>query len=210
MADSDNSMSPPTVTRRELLAGTMITPLPWPATAASPNNTHRDVAIALWRAWKEAHDRTNALCLRQQRLETKLVKSVGFPRATVRLPNGEERIVVWKEQLDELPEDDEASAAIKTEAEAEFATRQAQWDEADAGLGYSAAKHAEEEATKHEQKLAKTLYATRASSLAGIAAKLDVILQQGQSSKDCSEFPWPQIRAVLKDVKEIGGIKRIA
>jgi hypothetical protein len=74
-------------------------------------------------------------------------------------------------------------------------------------LGYSATKRAEEKAARHEDRLANALCATPAASLAGVAAKLDAIIQRGQWRSDCPEFPWPELSAVLKDVKAMGKIE---
>lgn len=81
MADSDNSTSPPRVTRRQMLAGTAI------AIAGSERKAFADTgsemelfpdpAIVAWRKWQAAHQEAVRLCRRQQRLERKLVGKTG-------------------------------------------------------------------------------------------------------------------------------------
>lgn len=41
-------------------------------------------------------------------------------------------------------------------------------------------------------------------SSAGVAAKLDAVLREGNIWEDGSEFPWPQIRSALDDLARIG------
>jgi hypothetical protein len=60
MADSDNSTSPSAVTRRRLLAGTMIAALPLPVAGGSTlEPASREIVLTLWRAWNDAHAETD-------------------------------------------------------------------------------------------------------------------------------------------------------
>ncbi|MET3524141.1 hypothetical protein [Mesorhizobium abyssinicae] len=95
--------------------------------------------------------------------------------------------------------------AVGAKAEADFAAHQARWDASDQVIGYSATLRAECEAADRAETLLEELSETPATSLAGVVAKLDAVLREGQPSKDDAEFPWPQIRSVLKDVGRIGG-----
>jgi hypothetical protein len=135
-------------------------------------------AEALWRKWQDAEAETQRLCSQQQCLERKLIETVGLPCAAI--PSEGEK------------------------AEADFAAHQARWDAADRELGYSAALKAEREAAGRAADLLEMLARTPATSLAGVAAKLDAVLREGQPSEDDPEFPWPQIRSVLEDVVRIG------
>jgi hypothetical protein len=67
------------------------------------------------------------------------------------------------------------------------------------------ALHAEREAGNQSQTLLKALSENPASSLAGVAAKLDAVLKEGEISEDSGEFPWPQIRSAFEDIRRIGG-----
>lgn len=77
---------------------------------------------------------------------------------------------------------------------------QAYRDFTDHEFDYSAARHAEREMGHQEEHLLKLLSSTPATSIAGVIAKLDAILIEGQPSKNDAEFPWPQIRSVLQDI----------
>ncbi|MER9133240.1 hypothetical protein [Mesorhizobium sp. M0768] len=210
MADSDNSMTLPLVTRRQMLTGGMITStalmleknaLPGDVAATSMPS---DPAMALWREWEMTRESAERHCRRQQRLETKLVESVGFPCVTVRLPNGEDVTVHSIEALNEVLGTDPDMAALREKAEADFAAHQARWDVAAEETGYSAAFRAEREAGDRAHDLLEAFSMTPATTLAGVEGKLDAVLREGEAWEKSSEFPWPQIRSALSDLVRIG------
>jgi len=213
------------ISRRAMLAGSIATPAAslltatvataatWPfqngTAVAGPlaGSSAFDPALALWREWQGAHLNTAALCRRQQRLETRLVEAIGFPYAEVQLPDEDATVVVsWHGDIEDLFGDDSALAARRAQAEADLAAHQARWDAEDKRIGYSAAKRAELAAADHEQKLVEVLMATPATTLAGVAGKLDAVLRSGESVEECEEFPWPQIRSALGDLVHIGEV----
>jgi hypothetical protein len=69
---------------------------------------------------------------------------------------------------------------------------------------FVAAKREEEEAGDRQRDLVAALTSTRATSFAGIAVKLDVVLHEGEGWQECAEFPWPHIRSALCDLVRIG------
>ncbi|MEI9431875.1 hypothetical protein [Mesorhizobium sp. Cs1299R1N3] len=173
MADSDNTMTLPFVTRRRLLAGGMITSTALVleksalagnavATSAPP-----DPALTLWREWQTACKLTERLCRRQQRLETKLVEIVGFPCATVRLPEGEDVMVHSIRALNEVLGKGPDMTALRETAEADFTAHQTRWDAAAEETGYTAALRAEREAGERAGELLEALSTTPATTLAG-------------------------------------------
>ncbi|WP_454818906.1 hypothetical protein [Labrys neptuniae] len=211
MADSDHSTTLSFVTRRRLLIGTTLTTLVWPfqtkAQAAEPQADHDspDPALLAWQAWKTVALRTEALCHKQQRLETQLVREIGFPRTTLRLPGSSEVLEFFS------PEDIEAicgsapeMADLCAKAKAQLAEHQARWDVVDEQIGYSATKQAEVEAGEREQELVEALTAVPATSFAGVAGKLDMIFHEGSVWEDDTEFPQPQIRSALRDLIRLG------
>lgn len=84
-----------------------------------------------------------------------------------------------------------------------MAAHQARWDAADREMGYSAMLLAEGEAADRAEELLELLSRTPAASLAGVAAKLDAALTEGEPSEGSSEFPWPQIRSARDDLVRI-------
>jgi len=211
------------ISRRSMLAGSLATPAAslltgavatvavWPLQNGAAvagrlaSNSAFDPALVLWRDWQAAHLNTAALCRKQQRLETQLAEKIGFPCAEVHLPDEDVTVSVsWHGDIEELFGDDPAFAALRAQAEADLAAHRARWDTEDRRIGYSAARRAELAAADHEQELVEVLMATPATTLAGVAGKLDAVLREGESFEECEEFPWPQIRAALVDLVRIG------
>ncbi|MGQ2905749.1 MAG: hypothetical protein ACT6RL_18275 [Neoaquamicrobium sediminum] len=70
---------------------------------------------------------------------------------------------------------------------------------------YAKAKAAEALAAAREQELLERLPMTPAHSLAGIAAKLTVILTELEDNTDLTDFPAPHLRSALEDLKRLMG-----
>jgi hypothetical protein len=209
MGDSDNTTTLPFVTRRRMLAGGMVTStalvLEKSALAGNEAATNMlpDPALALWREWESAHKLTERLCRSQQRLDTKLVESVGFPCVTVRLPEGEDVTIYSIEALNDVLGKGPDRAALRETAEAQFAAHQARWNAAAEKTGYTGALRAERDAGDRTQDLLEAFSTTPATTLAGVACKLDAVLREGEAWEECSEFPWPQICSALSDLVRI-------
>ncbi|MFH1345901.1 MAG: hypothetical protein ABIL01_32525 [Pseudomonadota bacterium] len=68
---------------------------------------------------------------------------------------------------------------------------------------YAEAKAAEALAGAHEQELLERLARTPAHSLAGVAAKLSVIVTEAEDNTDLTDFPVPHLRSVLEDIRRL-------
>lgn len=163
-----------------------------------------DPTLILWQEWWAAHEQVEKLCRRQQRLETALIASVGFPQVDIALPGQDCVVAVFTlEEIDrrfgDVPEDTEA----KMRAKAVLIEQQAAWDSLDERLGYSRAKQAEEEAFALLTERLNDLFVKPAYSVAGVAAKLHAVLVMGEDSPS-DEFPWPQTRVALTDLLNLG------
>ena len=181
MADSDNTTSLPLVTSRRASARTAIA-----ATGSHPQTTDcidikrdqsTDPAVAAWREW--------------------------LPKVMIQLPDNK---IVTLHSLDAIRDVlgvGSVDVAVGAKAEADLAAHQARWDTSDRSIGYSATLRAESEAADRAEASLEALSETPAISLAGVAAKLDAILREGQPSKVDAEFPWPHIRSVLEDIDRI-------
>ncbi|MER8954539.1 hypothetical protein NKH98_17725 [Mesorhizobium sp. M0833] len=209
MADSDNSTPLSFVTRRQLLppeASTSGSQLEAVATRKElERDQATDPAVAVWRKWQAAHEETERLSREQQRLERKLTETVGFPNVMIQLSDGRTATLRSLEALRDVLRVGSVDVTVGAKAEADLAAHQARWDVSDRAIGYSATLRAESEAADRAEVLLEALSETPAISLAGVAAKLDAILREGQPSKDDAEFPWPQIRSVLEDIRRIDG-----
>ncbi|MUT27045.1 MULTISPECIES: hypothetical protein [Mesorhizobium] len=204
MDDSDNSMSLSFVTRRRLLAGTATAAVAWPfqvksrAAELTDGSSAADPALRLCGNWQKIHDETLALCREQQRLETHLARTVGFPCAKLRLADGTDVTLHSIESLNDAysPENEvEWGRAL-----ADFAAHQARWDAADAEIGYSRTDELIRRSETAESALLDDLPHTPATSIEGILAKLAVILRDGEHWEHPDDFPWPHIRSVLDDL----------
>ncbi len=210
MADSENSRTLSSVTRRTLLTGTTAAAVAWPfndgagATKAPVGNAIGDPALELWRAWKVACLNTAALGEKQQRLEAQLVNTVGFPCAEVHLPEKDTTLAIWWQgEIGNHFGDDFAFADIRAKAEADLAAHQARWDAEDERIGYSAAMRAERIAADREQELVDALTVTPATTLAGVAGKLNAVMRESEFFGECTDFPWPLVRSALDDIVRI-------
>ncbi|WP_245474098.1 hypothetical protein [Mesorhizobium sp. M2A.F.Ca.ET.042.01.1.1] len=75
----------------------------------------------------------------------------------------------------------------------------------DARVGYSIAYQAEVEAATAALKIQDTLPNTPAHSLLGVVAKLEIVVGADREIDDPTDFPWPHIESILRDLKEIAG-----
>ncbi|NKN37418.1 hypothetical protein HFC70_13755 [Agrobacterium sp. a22-2] len=210
MADSDNSRSLPVVTRRRLLS----TSAAWLAVQVGNVNAAvhfendrpegGDPTLLLWQEWKAAHDKVEKFCRRQQRLETALIATVGFPHVDIAAPGQDCVVAAFTiAEIDRVFGDAPEHAAAKVQAKAVLAEGQAAWDALDERVGYSRAKQAEEEAFVMRVERLNDLFALPVRSVAGATAKLHAIVAMGEEDP-CDEFPWPQIRAVMADLVSLG------
>ncbi|GES41172.1 hypothetical protein RsS62_04240 [Rhizobium dioscoreae] len=93
---------------------------------------------------------------------------------------------------------------MKAQAIAAFRERQEVWDRLDDALGYSRVEKAEIQSDRMEMKLADALMAMPATTVAGVAGKLDVILCGGEHFDKGPDFPSLQVSAALADLVRIG------
>ncbi|GGB12928.1 hypothetical protein GCM10011491_45870 [Brucella endophytica] len=141
------------------------------AAEALAGNAASDPARQLWNAWQSACLNTVALWEKQQRLETQLVNTIGFPHAKVYLPDEDATFSIWWQgDIGDYFGNDPALADIRAKAEADFAAHQARWDTEDERIGYSAAKRAEHAAADRQEELVEALTDTPATTLAGVRA----------------------------------------
>ncbi|MCM2477809.1 hypothetical protein HGO38_30650 [Rhizobium sp. CG5] len=207
MVDSDNTTTLPFVTRRKMLSGTAMAMGAWGSGAFALDTVMReassDPVLALWRQWQDAHRLTERLCRRQQGLERHLVDTVGFPFSVIRLSDGEPVAAYSREAIRDVLRVAPEEAAACAEAEAEFSAHKLRWDRADRDIGYSATVQAERDSADRASDLLDSMATTPATSLDGVAAKLEVVLREGNIWEDGSKYPWPHIRSALDDLTRI-------
>lgn len=179
MADSDNSTTLRSVTRRRLMIGAAAASVARPSGAAagenmSPNSPQEDPSLRLCEQWREAHSNTTALCRKQQVLETQLIRTIGFP--------ARDRAVV------------------------DPTANQARWDAVDDQIGYSKMDGMIRQSEAAEQAILGNLLLSPATTIQGVLAKLSVILCEAEHREDPNDFPWPHIRALRNDLTRLHGL----
>jgi hypothetical protein len=132
------------------------------------------------------------------------VETIGYPCVTVRLPAGENVTVHSIRALREVLDADADADEVRANAEARLAAHQARWDAAERRIGYSSVTDAERKAADRADDLLEALAAAPATSLSGVAAKLNAVLLEGEVREGGAEFPWPQIRSAFDDVVRLG------
>ncbi|HWJ73707.1 MAG TPA: hypothetical protein VNX29_11125 [Kaistia sp.] len=208
MADSEISMSLSRPSRRDLLSAALAmvggSSFNSSAAAAPQDGGTTDAAIGAWKAWRAAHRRTLALCRKQQRLESELARTIGFPQvvlAAAELPSPV-RINSLR-QFDELAAGLPSLCVRRDEVATALRIHQHRWDDADRAIGYSVARQEEAAASADEERLTAMLFAADATSLRGLSAKLDVLIAIGADGAEGRDFPWPELRHLRRDVARL-------
>jgi hypothetical protein len=174
------------------------------AAAAPQDGGAADAAVLARKEWRAAHRRTLALCRKQQRLESELARTIGFPQvvlAAAELPSPVR--VSSLRQFDEFAVDLPFLHSQREEIAAALRTHQRRWDNADLAIGYTATRQEEAAASADEERLIARLFAADPTSLRGLSAKLDVLIAVGADGTEGRHFPWPQLRRMRSDVARL-------
>lgn len=138
-----------------------------------------DPALSLWVHQYRARRIAHVLCRIQQRLESRLLVNTGIQGLT----------------------DLGASGSRKNDRAAQIAA----WQTVDESSEYATAREAEVLAVTEELKLLDAVPDVEATSLAGVVAKLEMIVGADREIDSPGDFPWPHIASVLRDLKAIAG-----
>jgi len=185
------------VSRRALLAGLAVAPVALiPAFGDAP-----DPILTLCAEWHAANDYLNECCIRKQKLETALVKRIGFPRVHFQW-RGKSYSTGDPEKIDHLF--GKRHIAEATRLKAELAREQEEWDRQALACGFTEADLQEEAAMHHVDDIMRRVGEMPASSFAGIVAKLSVASAIGKMEcPDPDEFPWSFINSALNDLRQL-------
>ena len=174
-----------------------------PGSALKRTSAAMDPVLSLCRDLVVARGCAQKLTYRQQAIESVMMEQIGFPSVRVELHEGGHVCAVAPEDVGDLLDHEREGFELAPAAIAEFAAHRARWAAADAELGYSAALRAEGRALQRVRDLAGRLWATPATSLAGVIAKLDAVLEEGALSAGARDLPWPQLRAIRADLERL-------
>ena len=213
MADSEISTSLSGPSRRDVLSVALLTiggtSFNSSSEAAPQDDSATDAAALAWKAWRAAHRRTLALCRKQQRLESELARTIGFPQAVLtvaELPSPMRIASLW--QFDELAADLPSLCVRRDEVAEALRAHQQRWDDADRAIGYSVTRQQETTASADEERLIAMLFAADATSLRGLSAKLDAMIAVGSEGAEGRHFPWPELRRIRRDVARLMQLQR--
>lgn len=160
--------------------------------------------MPLWQKWQRLHARATELCHRWQDIEGHLMRKIGVPQVRVKSPDDPEGIrALSHAEIDRALAALPCSTEIGVALHADFANQQARWNAEAEKLGFDEIKQQEDAAWDQEAEASEVIFRTRAKSLASIEIKIALIVALGSTGPGDSEFPWPQLRSTLADVKRL-------
>lgn len=172
-----------------------------PSTAGASDNSIE----CLGEEWQLLRERANALCSRWQKIETQLVRTIGFPHVVISSSDRSNGICARSHyEIDEaLATNGNFDERRRAALHSDFAHHQARWDAEAGRLGFEEIKLQEDEAWSREAEASEAIFRVRATSLAGIEIKIALIVELCSTGADDPEFPWPQLRSTLADVMRL-------
>jgi len=204
MADAHHTTSLPSVSRRALLASTAAAPIAAAPRFLSSAESAPDPVVPLWREWQRLHARASELCNHWQEIESRLVHAFGFPQVFIPAADGVRGICAQSHSdIDQAIAGGDCSQEVGADLHAELAVRRARWDAEAKALGFDEANRQELEAWREEEEAVRAVFRTRAATLAGVEIKLALMIQLCTTFSDDPDFPLPQLRSTLSDVKRL-------
>jgi len=204
MADSDDSTHLSTLSRRALLGGATVLPI---GAADARRHGNSDPVLDLWQEWRALDAELDAWQDDWQRKEGVLLRTVGIPRVLVPVPGQAEPVSACEPaEIDGLLDDVPGTEALRERLHREFAAHRRRWEMAAAAIGLGPVEERVNLAWDRWDTLTETIWQTPAGSLAGVAAKLAMVLAIGQSRSDDEEFPWPPLRSVFADLQRFASL----
>jgi hypothetical protein len=203
MVDSETSTSLSSVSRRTLLTGVATVPLA-PILRDRSTDPAVDPVVALYREWRQADADVKLWCRIWGKLESALVRSVGFPRVTISLSSSTAATwVTTHENIDHTLADRPDLEAMRGSLHAELAAQTDRWNAEAIAIGFVEAGRREALALERREGLALRAFAIPAGELTDVLTKLTLVLQMGQTRDSDDAFPWPQIQSVINDLRRL-------
>lgn len=202
MANDHHTTSLPSVSRRALLAGTAAAPIAAAPRFLSSPESAPDPVVPLWREWERLHALAFELCHRWQEMETRLVRAIGFPQVFIPSTDGPRAICAQSHtEIDQAVAAGDCSREVGAALHAEFAVRRARWDAEAEAVGFDEANRQELAAWREQEEAARAIFGTKAETLAGVEIKLTLMIRLCSVYSDDPDFPLPQLRSTMADVK---------
>jgi hypothetical protein len=204
MVDSENSTSLSSVSRRKMLGCAIASPaLRAVHLTAGPTQPY-DPVLLLWCEWQRLHAYALELCKHWQKVEARLVHSVGFPQVFISSSDSARKICAQSHSdIDHAVAAGDCSQELSVALHAELAVRRDRWDAEAKALGLDEANRQEVAAWREEEEAVRAVFRTRAATLAGVEIKLTLMIELCAAFSDDPDFPLPQLRSALSDVKRL-------
>jgi hypothetical protein len=204
MTHPKDSTSLSSVSRRRLIAGVAVAPVSVTGSFFPRPPEPSDPIVPLWREWERLHALASELCHRWQEMETRLVRAVGFPQVFIPSADGSRAISAQSHsEIDQAVAAGDCPQELGAALHSEFAARRARWDAEAEALGFDEANRQELEAWRKEEEAVRAVFRTRAATLAGVEIKLALMIQLCAAFSDDPDFPLPQLRSTIADVKRL-------
>jgi hypothetical protein len=159
-----------------------------------------DPVLSKARAWREAYDEHMRWSTEQARLETELVRRIGFPGIDVDIPG--KPVPAFAPDLTTLHLLLGTGPAAK-DAERQLRTALRAWKAEAKQLGFVDAKKREKETGLVAERLARDALSTPASTLEGVITKLGLLIEAEAPGPEFTEEPWPSLRLVVTDLQRL-------
>jgi len=174
---------------------------------ATVAESRTDDALALWSEWFMLHEKREALSVKQQAMETRLLAMVGST-PIIDLANPDDEASAFAATDDEIDAllPGEHNVEARRRAKAQLDQLRAEWQAADDQLGYSRTHQEELDVMHAELEAAQRLWMAPAGTIAGVAAKLHSLVEWEDPGTIPGECPWPELRSILGDLVRIGGL----
>jgi hypothetical protein len=160
--------------------------------------------VPLWREWERLHALASELCQRWQEIENRLVRAVGFPQVFITAADGARGICAQSHlDIDQAVAAGDCSQELSAALHAELAARRARWDAEAEALGFDEANRQELAAWRNEEEAVRAIFRTKAVTLGGVEIKLALMIQLCAAFSEDPDFPLPQLRSTIADVKRL-------
>ena len=204
MVDSENSTSLPSVSRRNILGCAVAVPAVRAARLTIEPPEPYDPVLPLWCEWQRLHAYALELCHRWQEMETRLVQTVGFPQVFIPSTDGSRGICAQSHSdIDQAVAAGDCLQEVGAALHSELTVRRARWDADAETLGFDEANRQELAAWREEEEAARAIFRTKAVTLVGVEIKLALMIQLCATFSGDPDFPLPQLRSTLDDVKRL-------
>jgi len=190
----------PSISRRTVLGGLAAPLVPGPA---APLAGPADPVLPLWAAWRRVSAAEAALVAEWATRESRLAREIGFPRVAVPAPDGGAPVwVTTHEDIDAFlpaPNDPRIGAQLHDALSRSLAS----WQRGTARLGMDEIEREIDAMASRGGVLAEALIRSPDCSLPGVIAKLELILQTGQTRYDDHDVLWRWLRRAIADLRRL-------